>query len=108
MEKLFTAPGPVSAGYHCDGQPLTGFSLAHVQCLNCGPPRFLDAKSFDNAIVADMAVGGSTNALIHLVAMAGLAASRSRKGMMYPGWGGLMSSRAARRGWRISDRPGVS
>jgi dihydroxy-acid dehydratase len=33
----------------------------------------LTAKSFDNAIVTLMAMGGSTNALIHLVAMAGRA-----------------------------------
>jgi dihydroxy-acid dehydratase len=37
------------------------------------PSAFLDAKSFDNAIVADMAIGGSTNAIVHLVAMAGRA-----------------------------------
>ena len=37
------------------------------------PSRFLTAASFDNAIVADMAVGGSTNAIVHLVAMAGRA-----------------------------------
>src|SRR5438552_8426996 len=30
-------------------------------------------ESFENAIVADMAVGGSTNAIVHLVAMAGRA-----------------------------------
>lgn len=37
------------------------------------PSRFLTRKSFDNAIVTDMAVGGSTNAIIHLIAMAGRA-----------------------------------
>jgi dihydroxy-acid dehydratase len=37
------------------------------------PSAFLNAKSFDNAIVADMAIGGSTNAIVHLVAMAGRA-----------------------------------
>jgi dihydroxy-acid dehydratase len=29
--------------------------------------------SFDNAITADMAIGGSTNAIVHLLAMAGRA-----------------------------------
>jgi len=34
------------------------------------PCRFLTAASFDNAIAVDMALGGSTNAVIHLIAMA--------------------------------------
>jgi dihydroxy-acid dehydratase len=37
------------------------------------PRDFLRKESFDNAIVTLMAMGGSTNALIHLVAMAGRA-----------------------------------
>ncbi|MFV1996361.1 MAG: dihydroxy-acid dehydratase, partial [Verrucomicrobiales bacterium] len=36
-----------------------------------GSPRdYFTAASIDNAIVADMALGGSTNAIIHLIAMA--------------------------------------
>ena len=35
------------------------------------PSQILTAKAFDNAIRADMAIGGSTNAIIHLVAIAG-------------------------------------
>src|SRR5439155_395682 len=34
------------------------------------PSEILTAKAFDNAISSDMAIGGSTNALIHLVALA--------------------------------------
>ena len=34
---------------------------------------FLTERSFQNAIVCDMALGGSTNAIIHLIAMAGRA-----------------------------------
>ena len=34
------------------------------------PSHMLSAGSFDNAIVTDMAIGGSTNAIIHLIAMA--------------------------------------
>jgi dihydroxy-acid dehydratase len=34
------------------------------------PDRYLTAASFDNAIAVDMALGGSTNAVIHLIAMA--------------------------------------
>jgi dihydroxy-acid dehydratase len=37
------------------------------------PSDFLTRASFDNAIVCDMAIGGSTNAVIHLVAIAGRA-----------------------------------
>ncbi len=37
------------------------------------PMDILSKEAFDNAITADMAIGGSTNAIIHLVAMAGRA-----------------------------------
>src|SRR6185436_18815526 len=37
------------------------------------PSHILTAQAFDNAIRADMAIGGSTNAIIHLVAIAGRA-----------------------------------
>src|SRR5439155_939476 len=37
------------------------------------PSEILTAKAFDNAIRSDMAIGGSTNAIIHLVALAGRA-----------------------------------
>jgi len=37
------------------------------------PSQILTAHAFDNAIRADMAIGGSTNAIIHLVAIAGRA-----------------------------------
>src|SRR5205823_3843941 len=37
------------------------------------PSELLTAQAFDNAIRADMAIGGSTNAIVHLVAIAGRA-----------------------------------
>jgi dihydroxy-acid dehydratase len=37
------------------------------------PSDILNLGSFENAITADMAIGGSTNAIIHLVALAGRA-----------------------------------
>ena len=40
------------------------------------PSRILTKESFDNAITVDMAIGGSTNAIIHLIAMAGRAGIR--------------------------------
>lgn len=40
---------------------------------NITPSRVLTEKSFDNAIRVLMAIGGSTNAVVHLIAMAGRA-----------------------------------
>ena len=40
------------------------------------PSDILTMQSFENAITTDMAIGGSTNAIIHLVAMAGRAGIR--------------------------------
>ena len=37
------------------------------------PSDILTPEAFDNAIAVDMAIGGSTNAIIHLIAMAGRA-----------------------------------
>jgi dihydroxy-acid dehydratase len=37
------------------------------------PTDILTSRAFDNAITVDMAIGGSTNAIIHLVALAGRA-----------------------------------
>ncbi|NJO51932.1 MAG: hypothetical protein HC840_23800, partial [Leptolyngbyaceae cyanobacterium RM2_2_4] len=33
------------------------------------PSDIMSSRSVENAITADMAIGGSTNAIIHLVAM---------------------------------------
>jgi dihydroxy-acid dehydratase len=47
-----------------------------VEMAKAGGPKpsdILTAQAFDNAIRADMAIGGSTNAIIHLVAIAGRA-----------------------------------
>lgn len=40
---------------------------------NVRPRDLLTEEAFQNAIVADMALGGSTNAIVHLIAMAGRA-----------------------------------
>jgi dihydroxy-acid dehydratase len=40
------------------------------------PSQLLTEAAFDNAIRADMAIGGSTNAIVHLVAIAGRAGVR--------------------------------
>jgi dihydroxy-acid dehydratase len=52
---------------------LTGKRIVEMVWEDLKPRDFLSARSFDNAIVTLMAMGGSTNALIHLVAMAGRA-----------------------------------
>ena len=47
-----------------------------VEMAKAGGPKpsdIMTAKAFDNAIRTDMAIGGSTNAIIHLVALAGRA-----------------------------------
>ena len=41
----------------------------------CAPRRSLTAEAFDNAITLMLAVGGSTNAVIHLLALAVVSGS---------------------------------
>ena len=71
----FTLPGASS---------ITAPDSNHTRmAMNCGeravemvwhdfkPSDFITLQSFENAIAVDMAIGGSTNAFIHLVALAG-------------------------------------
>jgi dihydroxy-acid dehydratase len=58
------------------------------------PSELLTAPAFDNAIRALMAIGGSTNAVIHLLALV----SRCR-------WHASTSSRAPRRSCSMCARP---
>ncbi|HET7874535.1 MAG TPA: IlvD/Edd family dehydratase [Methylomirabilota bacterium] len=50
---------------------VTGRRIMEMVREDLRPAKVLTAKAFDNAIRADMAIGGSTNAIIHLVAIAG-------------------------------------
>jgi len=72
-----TLPGassiPASDASHWRMAAESGRQIVENAWTNLNPAEFLNAESFDNAIVADMAVGGSTNAIVHLVAMAGRA-----------------------------------
>jgi dihydroxy-acid dehydratase len=52
---------------------LAGRRIIEMAREGLRPSRILTAAAFDNAIRADMAIGGSTNAIIHLVAIAGRA-----------------------------------
>src|SRR5262245_58975236 len=73
----FSLPGaasiPAPDSNHAKMAALTGKRIVDMVWEDLKPTDFLTAKSFDNAIVTLMAMGGSTNALIHLVAMAGRA-----------------------------------
>ena len=79
--------------------------------MNCGeravqmvwddwkPSDILTLQSFENAIAVDMAIGGSTNAFIHLAALARALRSAARSEKVRSRF------RAAFRCWRTSGRP---
>src|SRR5438477_5792310 len=64
---------PAPDSNHAKMATLCGKRAVEMVWEDLRPRDILTAKSFDNAIVTLMAMGGSTNALIHLVAMAGRA-----------------------------------
>jgi dihydroxy-acid dehydratase len=72
-----TLPGassiPASDAAHWRMAAQSGRQIVENVWTQWNPAHFLDGASFDNAIIADMALGGSTNAIVHLIAMAGRA-----------------------------------
>lgn len=72
-----TLPGassiPASDARHWRMAAETGRQAVENAWVDRNPSKFLRKSAFENAIVADMAVGGSTNAIVHLIAMAGRA-----------------------------------
>ena len=64
---------PAPDSNHSKMATLCGKRAVEMVWEDLKPRDILTTKSFDNAIVTLMAMGGSTNALIHLVAMAGRA-----------------------------------
>ena len=72
-----TLPGassiPAPDSNHAKMATLAGKRIVDMVWEDLKPRDLLKKESFDNAIVTLMAMGGSTNALIHLVAMAGRA-----------------------------------
>jgi dihydroxy-acid dehydratase len=64
---------PASDARHWRMAAESGRQIVANAWTDLNPSKFLTKSAFHNAIVADMAVGGSTNAIIHLVAMAGRA-----------------------------------
>jgi len=75
-----TLPGassiPAPDSNHAKMATLSGKRIVDMVWEDLKPRDILKPESFDNAIVTLMAMGGSTNALIHLVAMAGRAGFR--------------------------------
>ncbi len=70
----WTLPGyssiPAVDSNHARMASLTGRRIVAMVWEDLKPRDFLSRGSFDNAIVALMALGGSTNAIVHLTAMA--------------------------------------
>src|SRR5215208_7551991 len=71
----FSLPGaasiPAPDSNHAKMATLTGKRVVDMVWEDLKPRDFLTKESFDNAIVTLLAMGGSTNAMIHLVAIAG-------------------------------------
>jgi dihydroxy-acid dehydratase len=72
-----TLPGassiPAPDSNHAKMAALAGKRIVDMVWEDLKPRDILTKSAFDNAIVTLMAMGGSTNALIHLIAMAGRA-----------------------------------
>jgi dihydroxy-acid dehydratase len=70
-----TLPGassiPAVDSAHARMATAAGRQIVENIWLDLKPRDHVTAASFDNAITVDMALGGSTNAIVHLVAMAG-------------------------------------
>jgi dihydroxy-acid dehydratase len=69
-----TLPGaasiPAPDANHSRMATLTGKRAVEMVWEDLKPADILSAGSFDNAIVTTLALGGSTNAIVHLIAMA--------------------------------------
>src|SRR3954470_20806136 len=70
----FTLPGassiPAPDSRHAAMATLTGKRIVEMVWEDLKPSDLLTAASFDNAVTTALALGGSTNALVHLIAMA--------------------------------------
>ena len=73
----FCIPGassiPAVDSAHTRIAAAAGRQIVENVWIDLKPGDIITDKSFDNAIAVDMALGGSTNAIVHLVAMAGRA-----------------------------------
>jgi len=50
---------------------MSGRRAVELAIENLRPSQIMTARAFENAITVDMAIGGSTNAVVHLIAIAG-------------------------------------
>ena len=75
-----TLPGassiPAADSAHVRMAVAAGRRVVEMVWDDLQPRRILTTDAFENAVTAAMALGGSTNAIIHLVAMAGRAGAR--------------------------------
>jgi dihydroxy-acid dehydratase len=73
-----TLPGaasiPAPDSNHARMAARSGRRIVELVWRDCKPSDILTPAAFDNAVIVDMALGGSTNAIVHLLAMAGRAA----------------------------------
>lgn len=69
-----TLPGassiPAADSNHIRLAVETGRRIVEVVWEDSKPEKTLTLPAFENAVTVDMAIGGSTNAIIHLVALA--------------------------------------
>jgi dihydroxy-acid dehydratase len=69
-----TLPGassiPAPDSRHAQMATLTGKRIVDLVWEDLKPSDILRAKSFDNAVTAVLGLGGSTNSIVHLIAMA--------------------------------------
>jgi len=69
-----TLPGaasiPAPDSRHAQMASLSGRRIVDMIWEDLTPRRLLDATSFDNAVTTVLALSGSTNAIVHLIAMA--------------------------------------
>jgi dihydroxy-acid dehydratase len=75
-----TLPGassiPAADSAHPRMASASGRRVVEMVWENLTPREILTTEAFENAVTAAMALGGSTNAIIHLIAMAGRAGAQ--------------------------------
>jgi dihydroxy-acid dehydratase len=75
-----TLPGassiPAADSNHSRMAAASGRRIVEMVFEDLKPRDILSTEAFENAVTATMALGGSTNAIVHLIAMAGRAGAR--------------------------------
>jgi len=71
----FSLPGaasiPAVVAEHSRLAARTGRRAVEMAWENVKPSTFMTAQSIDNGLITSLAIGGSTNAIVHLIAIAG-------------------------------------